>query len=213
MLIASYCSAWVPQQRASLERPQPLHRHRPHLRMQTCVSDITTANPHRRRAFLRAIPCSIAAVAAVSSTRSAVAANLVEDLTTTAPALTLRDRVAKKLVDFPAGGSTACNCFGAHRSAAQCSTRARCILQTHMHLHANCSSCPMLAVLFTVLMSCSCAAFTAGLDTTDVYYPAYFKGTWECKSITREVEAPVGIDLFGGNRYYSVPFALFHTDS
>jgi hypothetical protein len=108
ILIANYCSAWVPQQRASLERPQPLHRHRPHLRMQTCVSDTTTANPHRRRAFLRAIPCSIAAVAAVSSTRPSVAANLVEDLTTTAPALTLRARVAKKLVDFPAGGSTAC---------------------------------------------------------------------------------------------------------
>eukprot|EP00953_Heterococcus_sp_UTEX-ZZ885_P023764 13049-Heterococcus_DN1.PRE.1 len=58
----------------------------------------------------------------------------------------------------------------------------------------------MLTVLFTVLMSCLCAALTTGLDTTDVYYPAYFKGTWECKSITKEVEAPVGIDLFGGNR-------------
>jgi hypothetical protein len=45
------------------------------------------------------------------------------------------------------------------------------------------------------------ATLFTGLDTADVYYPTYFKGTWECKSITKEVEAPVGIELFGGNRY------------
>jgi hypothetical protein len=91
------------------------------------------------------------------------------------------------------------HCMPAHSTAAQCIARA--LRASRACLAFSCKLCDSLT-LTVVIASCLCTALITGLDTTDAYYPAYFKGTWECKSLTKEVEAPVGIDLFGGNRYY-----------
>ncbi|KAG5176668.1 hypothetical protein JKP88DRAFT_351061 [Tribonema minus] len=42
------------------------------------------------------------------------------------------------------------------------------------------------------------AALSSGLKLADVFYPTYFKGAWNCKSVTQEVQAPAGPELFGG---------------
>jgi len=42
-----------------------------------------------------------------------------------------------------------------------------------------------------------------GLEGPDLFYPAYFKGVWDVKSVTKSVEAPCGPSLFGGNSTFS----------
>ena len=41
-----------------------------------------------------------------------------------------------------------------------------------------------------------------GLECPDIFYPAWFAGNWRVKSITKNVEAPCGFALFGGNATY-----------
>ena len=41
-----------------------------------------------------------------------------------------------------------------------------------------------------------------GIEAQDIFYPGYFKGVWDVKSVTTEVEAPCGKLLFGGNVTY-----------
>jgi hypothetical protein len=41
-----------------------------------------------------------------------------------------------------------------------------------------------------------------GMEGPDVFYPAWFAGTWSVDSVSTSVEAPCGIALFGGNRTY-----------
>eukprot|EP00527_Entomoneis_sp_CCMP2396_P008819 CAMPEP_0198143344 /NCGR_PEP_ID=MMETSP1443-20131203/6583_1 /TAXON_ID=186043 /ORGANISM="Entomoneis sp., Strain CCMP2396" /LENGTH=255 /DNA_ID=CAMNT_0043806567 /DNA_START=333 /DNA_END=1097 /DNA_ORIENTATION=+ len=38
-----------------------------------------------------------------------------------------------------------------------------------------------------------------GMETPDVFYPSWFAGTWKVNSVTKSVEAPCGVALFGGN--------------
>jgi hypothetical protein len=41
-----------------------------------------------------------------------------------------------------------------------------------------------------------------GIEGADVFYPAWFSGTWSVDSVCTEVQAPCGVVLFGGNRTY-----------
>jgi hypothetical protein len=41
-----------------------------------------------------------------------------------------------------------------------------------------------------------------GIEGADVFYPAWFAGTWSVDSVCTEVQAPCGVVLFGGNRTY-----------
>ncbi|KAL7561897.1 hypothetical protein ACA910_011050 [Epithemia clementina (nom. ined.)] len=43
---------------------------------------------------------------------------------------------------------------------------------------------------------------TYGMEGTDILYPAWFAGVWQVKSLTKRVEAPCGVALFGGNNTY-----------
>ena len=38
-----------------------------------------------------------------------------------------------------------------------------------------------------------------GMEGPDIFYPSWFSGSWQVKSVTKSVEAPCGIALFGGN--------------
>ena len=38
-----------------------------------------------------------------------------------------------------------------------------------------------------------------GMETTDIFYPDWFKGVWQATSTTKDVQAPCGTTLFGGN--------------
>lgn len=42
-----------------------------------------------------------------------------------------------------------------------------------------------------------------GIEGADVFYPAWFAGTWSVDSVCTEVQAPCGVALFGGNRTYA----------
>jgi hypothetical protein len=42
-----------------------------------------------------------------------------------------------------------------------------------------------------------------GMEGADVFYPAWFAGTWSVDSVCTEVQAPCGVALFGGNRTYA----------
>jgi hypothetical protein len=44
---------------------------------------------------------------------------------------------------------------------------------------------------------------TYKLESSDIYYPDYFNGVWNVLSTTKDVQAPCGISLFGGNNTYS----------
>ena len=44
---------------------------------------------------------------------------------------------------------------------------------------------------------------TYGLETPDVFYPKYFSGVWQAKSVATNVEAPCGVQLFGGNNTFA----------
>lgn len=41
-----------------------------------------------------------------------------------------------------------------------------------------------------------------GMEGTDIFYPSWFKGSWKVSSHTKEVQAPCGVALFGGNTTY-----------
>jgi hypothetical protein len=41
-----------------------------------------------------------------------------------------------------------------------------------------------------------------GMEGTDIFYPSWFAGTWKVSSKTQEVQAPLGVALFGGNVTY-----------
>ena len=41
-----------------------------------------------------------------------------------------------------------------------------------------------------------------GMETTDVFYPSWFSGSWQVSSKTVDVQAPCGTALFGGNATY-----------
>jgi hypothetical protein len=41
-----------------------------------------------------------------------------------------------------------------------------------------------------------------GIEGADVFYPAWFAGTWSVDSVCTEVQAPCGVVLFGGNRTF-----------
>lgn len=41
------------------------------------------------------------------------------------------------------------------------------------------------------------------LEGSDIYYPDYFQGVWNVVSTTKDVQAPCGILLFGGNNTFS----------
>ena len=41
-----------------------------------------------------------------------------------------------------------------------------------------------------------------GMETPDIFYPAWFQGSWKVVSKTLDVQAPCGIALFGGNNTY-----------
>lgn len=41
------------------------------------------------------------------------------------------------------------------------------------------------------------------LESSDIYYPDYFDGVWQVVSTTKEIQAPCGILLFGGNNTYT----------
>jgi hypothetical protein len=41
------------------------------------------------------------------------------------------------------------------------------------------------------------------LEGSDIYYPDYFQGVWNVLSTTKEIQAPCGILLFGGNNTFS----------
>lgn len=41
-----------------------------------------------------------------------------------------------------------------------------------------------------------------GMEGDDIYYPTWFRGTWQVASTTTRVEAPCGPTLFGGNTTY-----------
>ena len=41
-----------------------------------------------------------------------------------------------------------------------------------------------------------------GMEGQDIYYPSWFAGTWKVASTTTDVQAPVGVALFGGNRTF-----------
>lgn len=40
------------------------------------------------------------------------------------------------------------------------------------------------------------------MEGSDVFYPEWFAGTWNVKSLTTDVQAPCGVMLFGGNATY-----------
>lgn len=40
---------------------------------------------------------------------------------------------------------------------------------------------------------------TYGMEGPDIFYPEWFSGTWKVASETKEIQAPCGIALFGGN--------------
>lgn len=42
-----------------------------------------------------------------------------------------------------------------------------------------------------------------GLETSDIFYPEWFRGSWRVVSETKDVQAPCGIALFGGNSTFS----------
>eukprot|EP00638_Chattonella_subsalsa_P010001 CAMPEP_0117756972 /NCGR_PEP_ID=MMETSP0947-20121206/14431_1 /TAXON_ID=44440 /ORGANISM="Chattonella subsalsa, Strain CCMP2191" /LENGTH=330 /DNA_ID=CAMNT_0005576731 /DNA_START=28 /DNA_END=1020 /DNA_ORIENTATION=+ len=42
------------------------------------------------------------------------------------------------------------------------------------------------------------------MQAEDVYYPEWFAGLWDSYSTTRDIEAPMGIELFGGNRTWEI---------
>jgi hypothetical protein len=44
---------------------------------------------------------------------------------------------------------------------------------------------------------------TYGMEGNDIFYPSYFNGVWDVLSTTKEVQAPCGIALFGGNNTYA----------
>jgi hypothetical protein len=41
-----------------------------------------------------------------------------------------------------------------------------------------------------------------GMEGTDIFYPSWFAGTWQVSSTTQDVQAPLGVALFGGNVTY-----------
>ncbi|KAG7355181.1 hypothetical protein IV203_004537 [Nitzschia inconspicua] len=41
-----------------------------------------------------------------------------------------------------------------------------------------------------------------GMEGTDIFYPSWFAGTWKVSSTTKEIQAPLGVGLFGGNSTY-----------
>lgn len=41
-----------------------------------------------------------------------------------------------------------------------------------------------------------------GMESSDIFYPSWFKGSWRVVSKTLDVKAPCGIALFGGNSTY-----------
>lgn len=41
-----------------------------------------------------------------------------------------------------------------------------------------------------------------GMETSDIFYPSWFKGSWKIVSKTTDVQAPCGTTLFGGNATY-----------
>jgi len=42
-----------------------------------------------------------------------------------------------------------------------------------------------------------------GMEGTDIFYPSWFSGYWKVKSETKDVQAPCGIGLFGGNATFN----------
>jgi hypothetical protein len=40
------------------------------------------------------------------------------------------------------------------------------------------------------------------MEGTDIFYPSWFKGSWKVSSQTKDVQAPCGVTLFGGNITY-----------
>jgi len=44
---------------------------------------------------------------------------------------------------------------------------------------------------------------TYGMESNDIYYPVFFTGVWNVLSTTKEIQAPCGIALFGGNNTYT----------
>jgi hypothetical protein len=42
-----------------------------------------------------------------------------------------------------------------------------------------------------------------GMEGADIFYPAWFAGTWSVDSRCTKVQAPCGVALFGGNRTYA----------
>lgn len=44
---------------------------------------------------------------------------------------------------------------------------------------------------------------TYGMEGNDIFYPSYFNGVWNVLSTTKNVRAPCGVLLFGGNNTYA----------
>ena len=41
-----------------------------------------------------------------------------------------------------------------------------------------------------------------GMEGSDIFYPSWFQGSWKVSSKTKDVQAPCGVALFGGNTTY-----------
>ena len=41
------------------------------------------------------------------------------------------------------------------------------------------------------------------MESSDIFYPSYFNGVWDVQSTTKDIIAPCGITLFGGNYTYN----------
>lgn len=48
----------------------------------------------------------------------------------------------------------------------------------------------------------SCTSYRPGLSTSDIFYPEWIKGTWLSNSTTLSVIAPLGQEVFGGEKVY-----------
>eukprot|EP00534_Pseudo-nitzschia_fraudulenta_P006545 CAMPEP_0201187074 /NCGR_PEP_ID=MMETSP0851-20130426/132781_1 /ASSEMBLY_ACC=CAM_ASM_000631 /TAXON_ID=183588 /ORGANISM="Pseudo-nitzschia fraudulenta, Strain WWA7" /LENGTH=328 /DNA_ID=CAMNT_0047472495 /DNA_START=37 /DNA_END=1023 /DNA_ORIENTATION=- len=42
-----------------------------------------------------------------------------------------------------------------------------------------------------------------GMESTDIFYPSWFAGNWKISSETKDVQAPCGVGLFGGNATFN----------
>lgn len=42
-----------------------------------------------------------------------------------------------------------------------------------------------------------------GMESSDIFYPSWFTGNWKVESETKTVEAPAGVQLFGGNTTFN----------